>query len=136
MLELKLIKELLRLQVTQQSNARRVTTVLLAHMFQLLVTSELTTQILVQQAQQLARVVMQVLIVSTEVKLHLELFAQLVTTAAQVLKILTKTDVLQDLSVLLGLLHLLFVPKVPTIQTKSVMSAKLVQRDFNAREQA
>ena len=105
-------------------------------MFQLLVTSELTTQILVQQAQQLARVVMQVLIVSTEVKLHLELFAQLVTTAAQVLKILTKTDVLQDLSVLLGLLHLLFVPKVPTIQTKSVMSAKLVRRDSNAREQA
>ena len=113
-----------------------VTTVLLAHMFQLLVTSELTTQILVQQAQQLARVVMQVLIVSTEVKLHLELFAQLVTTAAQVLKILTKTDVPQDLSVLLGLLHLLFVPKVPTIQTKSVMSAKLVRRDSNAREQA
>lgn len=105
-------------------------------MFQLLVTSELTIQILVQQAQQLARLVMQVLIASTEDKLHPELFAQLVTSAAQVLKILTKTDVPQDLSALPGLLHLLFVPKVPTIQTKSVMSAKLVRRDSNAQEQA
>lgn len=131
-----MIKESLHLLVIQQSNVHRVTTARLAHLFQLLVQLELTIQVLDQQAQQLVRIVMQELIAFTEVKLHLEHRVQLVTTAAQVLKILIKTDVPQDLGVRLGLLHQLFVQKALTCQTKSAMSAKLVQPDSNAREQA
>jgi hypothetical protein len=131
-----MIKESLHLLVIQQSNVHRVTTALLAHLFQLLVRSELTIQVLDQQAQQLVRIVMQELIAFTEVKLHLEHRVQLVISAAQVLKILIKTDVPQDLGVRLGLLHQLFVQKALTCQTKSAMSAKLVQPDSNAREQA